>query len=49
MIKIVDTVDAIALGLRMVLVLFIHSTQSGEFIGKSSYQVFLHDVFLIAS
>ncbi len=45
--KVVDMVGAIALGLRMVLVLFIHSTQIGESMGKRSYQEFFSIMFFL--
>ncbi|WP_375623894.1 MULTISPECIES: hypothetical protein [unclassified Bartonella] len=45
--KIVDMVGAIAFGLRMALVLFIHSTQIAESIGKSSHQEFFSIMFFL--
>ncbi len=45
--KIVDMAGAIALGLRMELVLFIHSTQISESMGKSSHQEFFSIMFFL--
>ncbi len=45
--KIVDMAGAIALGLWMELVLFIHSTQISESMGKSSHQKFFSIMFFL--